>query len=296
MKKLKFEKDTIVPFWLKDLEYMQEGIEEALKGIVEGLSLDKKDMLISGCEITYKDGKISMTQGWFYHKGEILPVEALPESDCENDSPTVYLEKVIEYSDSGDRKIVNKQGEETASPYEKIYLKPTLLPTGDIEVKQGDLGLVKKIVANYQADDASLKKKMEQSYQAGDASLKKDIIQMYGEVDSEFKEDVMFTPQVLSTNGTKIKHITKGHITQIFGVIYFPTPDVYREIYVDIDNVPSPLQDIRIIKHTVYQKNEVIIDITKSDKKMRITGVNISCFDGDMLYLDDIMYFSGGNI
>ena len=37
MKKLKFEEGAVTPFWLKDLEYMQEGFEETVKAVIEGL-------------------------------------------------------------------------------------------------------------------------------------------------------------------------------------------------------------------------------------------------------------------
>ena len=169
------------------------------------------------CGIIYKDDKISMTQGWFYHKGEILPVEALPESDYENDSPTVYLEKVTEYSDLGDRKIVNKQGEEIASPYEKIYLKPTLSPTGDIEVKQGDLGLVERIVTAcqneitqaYKKADDNLEARVTKACETRDAALEASIKEIYGNIDNDI--------QNIKSDDYSVGYITKGHVTQLFG-------------------------------------------------------------------------------
>lgn len=288
MKKLKFEKDTIVPFWLKDLEYMQEGIEEALKGIVEGLSLDKKDTLISGCEIIYKDDKISMTQGWFYHKGEILPVEALPESDYENDSPTVYLEKVTEYSDLGDRKIVNKQGEEIASPYEKIYLKPTLSPTGDIEVKQGDLGLVERIVTTcqneitqaYKKADDNLEARVTKACETRDAALEASIKEIYGNIDNDI--------QNIKSDDYSVGYITKGHVTQLFGDVYIPVKD--GDFSMQINGLPIPLQTISMVKRTVYGL-DALVSINE-EGTIRIAIPNLQNDDTDYLKLNDILYLS----
>lgn len=36
MKKLVFKEGSITPFWMKDLEYLQDGVEEAIGAIARG--------------------------------------------------------------------------------------------------------------------------------------------------------------------------------------------------------------------------------------------------------------------
>ena len=94
MKKLEFEKGAITPFWIKDIEYMQNGFEEVLNGILEGIiQANRNGMLISGCLITQNDTTIKMRPGWFYHFGEILPVKELKETPCFEPDQKIYLIK-----------------------------------------------------------------------------------------------------------------------------------------------------------------------------------------------------------
>lgn len=127
MKKLKFEEGAITPLWLKDLEYMQEGFEETVKAVIEGLSLGKKDVLISGCKITLKNSKISMTSGWCYYDGEILPVKALSETPYIGSSPKIELTKKTGKDNNGARPVQKETGTITFNPYHNDYLEPSLL-------------------------------------------------------------------------------------------------------------------------------------------------------------------------
>ena len=129
MKKLKFEEGAITPLWLKDLEYMQEGFEETVKAVIEGLSLGKKDVLISGCKITQKDAKVSMTSGWCYYGGEILPVKALPETSYVG-IPKIELTKKTGKDNNGARPVQKETGTITFNPYHNDYLEPSLLQNG----------------------------------------------------------------------------------------------------------------------------------------------------------------------
>lgn len=130
MKKLKFEEGAVTPFWLKDLEYMQEGFEETIKAVIEGLSLGKKDVLISGCEITTKNSKVSMTSGWCYYDGEILPVKALQETSYTERSPKIKLTKKSGWDHNGSRPVQKETEAIPFVPYQNDYLEPSLLSIG----------------------------------------------------------------------------------------------------------------------------------------------------------------------
>lgn len=132
MKKLVYPQNTIAPFWLKDLEYMQEGFEDVIKGIIEGLSLGAKDLIISGCKITYKDSKISMTSGWCYYGGEILPVKALAETACTTASPKIYFVKNTGYDPSGSRLVYKEDNSQTQEVYKNEYLSPRIVSSGTV--------------------------------------------------------------------------------------------------------------------------------------------------------------------
>lgn len=151
MKKLKFEEGAVTPLWLKDLEYMQEGFEETVKAVIEGLSLGKKDVLVSGCKITLKNSKISMTSGWCYYDGEILPVKALEETACRQASPKIYFTKKTERDPSGNRIINKEDGMLTCEPYFNEYLEPQIVPTGTnvtykLAISQGAWCLGERII------------------------------------------------------------------------------------------------------------------------------------------------------
>lgn len=136
MKKLKFEEGVIAPFWLKDLEYMQECFEEVLSVIMESLSLSGSDSIISGCEINHSGTKVSMTEGWAYFGGEILKVEALPETEIGKNQPEIYFTKKTEEDDDGKRNIFREKEETLGSPYVIDFLKPSVIqPTTFNSVK-----------------------------------------------------------------------------------------------------------------------------------------------------------------
>lgn len=264
MKKLKFEKGTIAPFWLQDLEYMQEGIEEALKGIVEGLLLTSSSCIISGCKVTQDNSKISMTSGWAYHQGEILPVKALPETEY-SASQVINLKIKTEYDNTGSRIILKENENFRANPYEINCLEPVLSTENGFIVRAGTLNLMEEIIQK--------------------CSVKEEDS---GWITPFFTKDFLAVGDISS-----IKCRTKGNMTQIFGEIKTPAGNLYNfQDAIEIFDVPSPLQDIRMLRHTCYNKDEIIIDIIKKDRKMIILNMR----PDDLLYLDGIMYFSGGNI
>lgn len=145
MKKLVFKEGSITPFWMKDLEYLQDGVEEAIGAIARGLSLGTENFVITGCKITYNGTKISMTSGWCYYEGEILPVAELPPMSCSESSPKIKFSRVDGYDSEGDRQISLSGSSGMFQVYENRYLEPSIVNDGDsytLAISEGawDLG------------------------------------------------------------------------------------------------------------------------------------------------------------
>lgn len=129
MRKLEFKEGSITPFWMKDLEYLQKGCAEVIQAIAQGLSFNKRDFIISGCKITDNGTKISMTSGWCYYEGEILPVNSMPVTSYK-ENPKIKFTKISRYDREGDR-IISLSGTTGMSQvYSNCYLEPTLV-SGD---------------------------------------------------------------------------------------------------------------------------------------------------------------------
>lgn len=189
MKKLKFEEGAITPFWLKDLEYMQEGFEEVVKSVIEGLSLGKTDVLISGCKITTKDSKISMTSGWCYYDGEILPVQALPETSYIGNSPKIKFTKATEIDRTGTRTAQKESGQIRSEVYQIDYLIPSLydgITVCQLAISQGAWDLGTRIAnMNHLKDTGIMTIKVDKKYSTDGYIQYRQIggvVQLYGQL------------------------------------------------------------------------------------------------------------------
>ena len=143
MKKLKFTEGSLSPFWTKDLEYLQDSFEEVVKGIVRGLSLEDKNIIISGCKITDTGGRISMTPGWCYYEGEILRVEELSPTYHSYNNPTVLLNRSILTDGKGKRQIIQNGDVFESYVYEEARLLPRLIEKGDYVLSGVELAIAK---------------------------------------------------------------------------------------------------------------------------------------------------------
>lgn len=124
MKNLNIPQNSRMPFWWRDLEYMTDSFSEVFGAILKGLSLDKKDFVVSGCAVTTTGSKISMTGGWCYYDGEILPV--LPMSPTSyTGNPKIKFTEVTRYNPEGDR-VVTLSG--TTGEYQ-VYKDDCLVPS-----------------------------------------------------------------------------------------------------------------------------------------------------------------------
>lgn len=156
MRKLVFKEDSLMPFWLKDLEYLQSGCEEAMVAIVQGLSLGTKNFVISGCKITDNGSKISMTSGWVYFEGEILPVTELQSTSYTGSSPKIKFTKSVRHDPSGDREVSSSGMTGMFQCYEDNYLTPSIVSereTYTLAISQGAWDLAERIANSSKITD-----------------------------------------------------------------------------------------------------------------------------------------------
>lgn len=132
MKKLNITQGSRMPFWMRDLEYITAASSEVFAAILEGLSLDARDFVISGCKITETGSKVSMTGGWCYYDGEVLPVLSLPPTTYSGANPKIKFTKVTRYDHTGDR-IIELEGVSGMSQiYSDDCLQPSLASGADV--------------------------------------------------------------------------------------------------------------------------------------------------------------------
>lgn len=156
MKKLVYKENSLMPFWLKDLEYLQSGCEEAMVAIVQGLSLGTKNFVISGCKITDNGSKISMTSGWVYFEGEILPVAELQSTSYTGSTPKIKFTKSVRHDPSGDREVSSSGTTGMFQCYEDNYLVPSIAnerETYALAISQGAWDLAERIAKSSKITD-----------------------------------------------------------------------------------------------------------------------------------------------
>lgn len=183
MKKLNLpNQPALTPFWTDDLKYLQEGVAEALCATLKGLGLDNDDFVISGCKITTNGSKISMTAGWMYFNGEILPVRALPATSYSG-TPKIKFTKQTNYNPAGDRQVSTSGQTGTSQIYEDDYLEPSLVSGSEtyrLAIGKGAWNLAERILNHAKAVDSGV-------VNADDSSevryrMVGGVVQLYGSV------------------------------------------------------------------------------------------------------------------
>lgn len=256
MKKLKFEEGAVTPFWLKDLEYMQEGFEETVKAVIEGLSLGKKDVLVSGCKITTKNSKVSMTSGWCYFGGEILPVKALSETSYTGSSPKIKLTKKSGCDINGARPVQKETETITFNPYHNDYLEPSLLSNDfgtecQLALCPGAWDLGTRIINKNQLKDTGI------------VTIR---------VDNSF------------TNKGYIQYRQIGGVVQLYGELNIPEPTIGEII---TDKIPAPATK------TVWKFDSGVLFVSSDGLTTDIVNGTISL--DSIIYLTDTIYESASD-
>lgn len=63
------------PLRLDDIAHLQDGVIDALKGVVNGLGANNQNLILQGC-VTSGFAPISLSAGYIYFNGEVYPVDA----------------------------------------------------------------------------------------------------------------------------------------------------------------------------------------------------------------------------
>lgn len=126
MKQLKTYPNGRMPLWQGDLAFIQEAPKEVLLALINELGLGSTDFIITGCRITYERGSASMTAGWAFFEGEILPVAAITATEC-NRTPRVSFAKVNHWD--GVQKTFDVNGEAVPrNVYQNDFLQGSITP------------------------------------------------------------------------------------------------------------------------------------------------------------------------
>ncbi len=130
MKKLNISNVGRMPLLQKDLEFMTEDYRTFLQDMIGMLGFDNDCFIISGCRINDSDGKLSMTSGWAYYQGEILPVKELKEGNIQSQNNIyVKLNKKTHFDPSGSRMFQKYDGSSTyiQNIWQDNYLNPEVV-------------------------------------------------------------------------------------------------------------------------------------------------------------------------
>lgn len=107
MKELNTNKIGRMPFWQADLDWLQAAYTEPLVALVSELGLSRDYFIITGCTVTIDGSRMSMSAGWFWYGGRILPVrELLPTSVASLANPMVRLTPVQYANPDGARSFI----------------------------------------------------------------------------------------------------------------------------------------------------------------------------------------------
>lgn len=189
MKKLNITAGGIMPFWTKDLEFMQSGISEALAVMAKSLSFGRENFLISGCEITDTGRSISMTSGWCFYEGEIMQVEELSETMYSGASPRIKFTKTTSFDRNGDRQITLLGNLENARVYQYNSLVPSIAGSADtytLAIGAGAWRLGERIAHQSKMQDSGLVKLDVQGYNGElQYRITGSMVQLYGEISND---------------------------------------------------------------------------------------------------------------
>jgi len=131
MKKININSIGRMPFIQKDIEFLMSDPRELFPAMVKELGLGQKQyFVISGCRITVTANRLTMTPGWAYHNGEVLPVRGLTNVDVSSITGTRYvvLTKTTYYDPNGARSF-KKPDQTTVNKtdvWQDDYLSPTV--------------------------------------------------------------------------------------------------------------------------------------------------------------------------
>lgn len=135
MKKLNTNNTGRMPFWQADLDWIQQAYTRPIEDIIKELgmlnaSTPRSFFPVTGCRVSLNNGNISMTEGWFWWDGELLPVRALEITSTSGFTTPVVLLSLVSYNDSsGSRNFIqaDQSNELVEDVWQDDYIEPSVV-------------------------------------------------------------------------------------------------------------------------------------------------------------------------
>lgn len=136
MKKLNINSIGRMPLMQKDLEWMTQDLTSVLQDVIHEIGLDTNYFIITGCQISIEGDSLSMTPGWAYYDGEILPVRGLENVDVSSILGDKYVKLVRTEYDNPDGARRFRKADETDVVVDDVwqddYLNPVVTGTSAV--------------------------------------------------------------------------------------------------------------------------------------------------------------------
>lgn len=139
MKKLLSIKHSLLPIWQKDMDFLQQGIAESFASVLRSFGFGRERYIISGCDITDDGRRISMSPGWAFWAGEILPVRPLPLTNHESGTVKIKLVRQTAYNPEGVKTVTSGNISSNVNTYQDDYIEPELVE--DLTTASYDLAI-----------------------------------------------------------------------------------------------------------------------------------------------------------
>ena len=127
MKKLNTNNTGRMPFWQADLDWIQQAYTEPIKAIIKELGIDDDYFVVTGCQVTHDVDQLSMTAGWMWWDGELLPVRALEATN----TVSIWLRLIrVTHSDpNGSRNFIkaDQSTELVEDVWQDDYIQPVMM-------------------------------------------------------------------------------------------------------------------------------------------------------------------------
>ena len=135
MKKLNTNNTGRMPLWQADLEWIQQAYTGPIEAIIKELgmlsaSYSRPFFPVTGCRVSINNGNISMSEGWFWWDGELLPVRALEATSTTGfTNPAVHLSRVSYNDPNGLRNFIqaDQSTELVEDVWQDDYIEPSVV-------------------------------------------------------------------------------------------------------------------------------------------------------------------------
>lgn len=185
MKKLLSIEHSLLPIWQKDMDFLQKGITESFASFLKAFGFGLKRYIISGCNITDDGQRISMSPGWAYWEGEILPVRPLAVTGHDSGGVKIKLTRQTAYDPDGVKTVTAGSLVSNVNTYQDDYLEPEIIEESltvqsyDLAIEEGFWDVATRIKHHAQILDTGNRPLISQY---GDVSYRRigGVVQIFG--------------------------------------------------------------------------------------------------------------------